>query len=105
MKLQVIKSHNGQPEYILLPIKVYVTLRPAIEKVLAEKEDVYLPFDVEDYIDNPITLARIKAHLTQQELAKLMGVSQAYISKIERQTQVTPKLLNKVNHALANKKK
>ncbi|HHF7345999.1 TPA: helix-turn-helix transcriptional regulator [Legionella feeleii] len=33
-----------------------------------------------DYVDNPVALARIQAGLTQEELASLMGVTQAYIS-------------------------
>lgn len=66
----------------------------------ALKED-YVPFVVEDYVDNPIALARIKAHVTQGELARRMKVSQAYISKIERQDRVTPKLLMRIKAALA----
>lgn len=60
----------------------------------------YVPFDPADYVDNPIALARIKAGITQEELAIRMKVTQAYISKIERQSKVTAKLLNKVKIAL-----
>lgn len=60
----------------------------------------YITFDPADYIDNPIALARIKASMTQEELAKRMGVTQAYISKIESQDKVTAKLLQKVKIAL-----
>ncbi|MGB6977176.1 MAG: helix-turn-helix transcriptional regulator [Gammaproteobacteria bacterium] len=72
-----------------------------IPVILYTKKD-YVPFELVDYVDNPIALARIKAHITQEELAKRMGVSQAYISKIERQTKVTPKLLLKVKKCLVN---
>lgn len=104
MTLQKIKSLNGKDEYVLLPIAVYRALRKEIEDKL-EGDDAgdYLPFAVEDYVDNPVALARIKAHVTQEELAKRMKVSQAYISKIESQAKVTPKVLLKVRTALAGK--
>ena len=60
----------------------------------------YTPFDPADYVDNPIALARINAGITQEELAKCMGVTQAYINKIESQDKVTAKLLKKVKEAL-----
>jgi len=105
MKLQIIKSVDGKDEYVLLPVEVYQSLHQEIKKELMvlEKLDDYVQFKPEDYIDNPITLARIKAHLTQEELAKRMAVSQAYISKIERQEKVTAKVLDKVKAALKKK--
>lgn len=60
----------------------------------------YVAFDPADYVDNPIALARIKAGITQAELAKRMKVTQAYISKIEGQDSVTAKILQKVKAAL-----
>ena len=56
---------------------------------------------LENYVDNPIALSRMKAHITQKELAERMGVTQAYISKIERQEKVTLKLLERVNLVLS----
>lgn len=41
--------------------------------------------------------------MTQQELAKKMKVTQAYISKIESQDTVSAKLLQKVKKALQKK--
>lgn len=106
MTLQKIKSVDGKDEYVLLPISIYNALRHEIEDELAgveaanESDDEYIPFVLEDYVDSPIALARIKAHVTQQELATRLGVTQAYISKIERQIKVTPKLLARVQAAL-----
>ena len=60
----------------------------------------YILFDPADYVDNPVALARIKAHVRQTELAKRIGVSQAYISKIESQMRVSPKVLAQVYKAL-----
>ena len=107
LNIQIIKSLTGKPEYVLIPVSVYNALREDIEDELAGLEAIagkggdYTPFAVEDYVDNPVVLARIKAKVTQGRLAKRMGVSQAYISKIEHQDKVTPKLLAKVKAALA----
>ena len=103
MSLQIIKSVDGKDEYVLLPITVYHALHDQINARLTKLEgysDDFVPFDPEDYLDNPIALARIKAGITQAELAKRMKVSQAYISKIETQDTVTAKLLQKVKKAL-----
>ena len=107
MTLQTIKSIDGKDEYVLLPISVYNALKEEIEDELAgveastDSDDEYIPFVLEHYIDNPVALARIKAHVTQQELAERMGVSQAYISKVEHQVKVTPKMLERVQAVLA----
>lgn len=105
MNLQVIKSVDGKDEYVLLPISVYNALRDQINERLkkTKKSSDYITFDPADYIDNPIALARIKANITQEELAKRMNVSQAYISKIEALDKVTVKILQKVKMALDKK--
>ncbi len=100
MNLQIIKSTKGQPEYVLLPILIYSRLRQQIEKELTKSKDDYELFDAADYIENPVMLARVKKHLTQLELAEIMGVSQAYISKIENRQKVSYKLIKKVHNAL-----
>ena len=111
VSLQVIKSVEGKPEYVLIPVAVYQALREEIEdeiaglKAAAQKGEGYVPFAVEDYVSNPVSLARIQANVTQEQLAERMGVSQAYVSKIENQAKVTGKLLAKVDAALAKKKK
>ena len=102
MNLQTIKSLDGKVEYILLPLAAYKALRHQITEQLKqtqESED-YEIFDPADYVDNPVALARIRVGLTQEELAKLMGVTQAYVSKIENQEKISVKLLNKVHGAL-----
>lgn len=106
MTLQTIKSIDGKDEYVLLPVTVYKALKEKIENELAgleaatRKGDGYVPFVLEDYVDNPAALARMKAHITQKELARRLGVTQAYVSKIERQGKVTPQLLARVEAAL-----
>jgi len=98
MTLQIIKSIEGKEEYVLLPIAAYKTLKREIDRVL----DEYEPFVLEDYVKSPVALARIKADLSQLELAELMGVSQAYISKLESSSKVSAKTLSKVRQAIDN---
>lgn len=102
MNLQVIKSIEGKDEYVLLPIKIYNALQNQITERMKKikNSSEYVTFDPADYVDNPIALARIRAGLTQAELAKRMKVTQAYISKIEKQDSVTAKMLQKVKIAL-----
>ncbi|HSW75889.1 MAG TPA: helix-turn-helix transcriptional regulator [Candidatus Saccharimonadales bacterium] len=69
-------------------------------KVSILKNDDYIPFKVENYVDNPVALARINAGITQEELAKRMKVTQAYISKLEAQDKVTAKVVKKVKDAI-----
>lgn len=101
MSLQIIKSADGKDEYVLLPISIYNALRDQIKAKLNNND--YITFDPADYVDHPIALARIKYGITQEELAKRMKVSQAYISKIECQDKVTAKMLHKVKMALVKK--
>ncbi|MBU1666233.1 MAG: helix-turn-helix transcriptional regulator [Gammaproteobacteria bacterium] len=106
MTLQTIKSLDGKDEYVLLPMTVYRSLQDEIAQAMAKprtlaEDDAYQPFALEDYVDNPVALARMKAQVTQQELASRLGVTQAYISKVERQEKVTPRLLERVRSALA----
>lgn len=106
MTLQKIKSIHGKDEYVLLPIAVYRVLKDQIEKELAtceanrDDEQSYEPFVLEDYVDNPVALARIKAGITQEQLAQRLGVSQAYVSQIERRNNVTSKVLERVHTAI-----
>ncbi len=103
MNLQTIKSLDGKVEYVLLPVATYNALHPQITEQLKHQDNEdYELFNPADYIDNPVALTRIQAGLTQEELAKQMGVTQAYISKIENQEKVTFKMLSKVKQALDN---
>lgn len=97
MNLQRIKAMDGRDEYVLLPINAYEFLKKQIDKVLDED---YTNFELEEYVKNPVAIARIRAGLTQGELAERLGVSQAYISKIENQVTVPLKLMQKINVSL-----
>jgi len=74
MKPQIIYE-NERPAFVVLPYQDYIKL--------AADDDELIPFDVADYIANPIKAARIEAGLTQAELAERLEVSQAYIAKVE----------------------
>ena len=102
MSFQIIKSVDGQVEYVLLPISVYEALSGDIKRELKKnhRESDYVSFKLTDYVDNPVALARIEADVTQEELAKHMKVTQAYISKIENQKKVSAKVLRKTMAAL-----
>lgn len=107
MNLQIIKSIDGKAEYVLLPVQIYNSLRNEIELALKKKysNEDYTHFELTDYVDNPVALARINAGITQEALAKLMEVTQAYISKLEAQDKVTAKVLKKVKVAIESIKK
>lgn len=105
MNLQIIKSIDGKTEYVLLPIEIYNTLTQEFKKKIKCAENNYVSFDPADYVDNPVALARINAGMTQKELAKRMHVTQAYISKIENQDKVSPKILKKIKEVLVEHKK
>lgn len=111
MNLQTIKSLDGKEEYVLVPVAVYRALKADIESKVAKlikqpakasggKDGDYVPFVLEDFVENPVSLARIKAGLSQAELAERLGVSQAYISKVEAQDTVSAKLMQRVSEAL-----
>ncbi len=99
MNLQTIKSLGGQDEYVLLPIAAYQQLKPQIDFLLTKND--YVNFELTDYVSNPAARIRIEAGLTQEELAKLLNVSQAYISKVERQSAISQKLLLKIQKAIS----
>ena len=77
MTLQKIKSINGKDEYVLLPMPVYHALKKQIEYELAayetgqDNDQKYVPFILEDYVDNPVAVARIKAGITQEQLENI----------------------------------
>jgi predicted transcriptional regulator len=64
------------------------------------KSSDYVPFAIEDYVDNPVALTRINAGITQEKLAKRMKVTLAYIGKLEGQSEVSAKVLKKVKAAI-----
>jgi ribosome-binding protein aMBF1 (putative translation factor) len=66
-------------------LKNEIDERVATPRKRPKKGSDYVQFVLEDYVDNPVALARIKARLKQEDLDERMDVSQAYISKIENQ--------------------
>ena len=68
---------------------------------LTRDENELLPFIVRRYVESPIKALRIEASVSREELAQRLGVTQGYISKIERPGhKVTDKLKARVEVAL-----
>ena len=107
MTLQKIKSIQGKDEYIQLPIAVYRVLKDQIEKELVvceanrDDEQACEPFVLEDYVDNPVALARIRAGITQEQLAQRLGASQSCVSQMERRDNITSKMLEPVHAVIS----
>lgn len=104
MDLQTIKCLNGSDEYVLLPVSVYKRLQAAIDDAMENQQvlDAVDPGPAQR-TNNPVTLMRIRAGLKQKELADLLDVSQAYISKIERNETVSERVLSRVRAALQSR--
>jgi len=69
------------------------------------KKDKKVRFQLHEYVKNPVALWRMSEGITQEELAKRMGVSQAYISKLESKTVVSDKALKEFYKVLNMSKK
>jgi|GEM_PF-651814 len=103
---QYFYDKNGRPTFVLVPYKKYLRLtgtQSSLHKIQTESELV--PFEISHYIKNPIRVARVKAGLTQLQLAKRLKVTQGYISKIEsRNFAVSDTLMAKINTVLKQQK-
>lgn len=95
-KPQIIYEHD-KPAFVVIPYDDYLELTNQ-----DKEEDEFIPFKLDDYIQNPIRVARIQANLSQQELAERLKVTQGYISRIEgRSFKVSDKLMHKIKSVLA----
>lgn len=95
-KPQIIYEHN-KPAFAVIPYAEYMELIGNTK----DNDDEYIPFILNDYIQNPIRVARIQANLSQQDLAERLNVTQGYISRIEgRNFKVSDKLMLKIKTVL-----
>lgn len=99
MNAQIIYDATGKhPEFAVLPWAEYQKL------ITAEHENETIPFDVANYINNPIKVARLKANWTQVQLAEALEVTQAYIGKIERSSySPTAQLIERITRVINSK--
>ncbi|GAB6040802.1 helix-turn-helix domain-containing protein [Endothiovibrio diazotrophicus] len=94
-KPQIIYD-DGQPAFAVIPYEEYLRLTGK-----PDDENELIPFQVGSYVENPVKAMRIEAGIRQEELADRLGVSQGYISKIERRShKVTGRLMARVEEAL-----
>jgi hypothetical protein len=104
MSIQVIKKKR-KADYVIIPYDEFIAYANEdlidaayIQDILSDPvEGEIMDFDFGDYVDNPVHLRRLKAGLTQKELAEKMGVTQAYVSKLEKSDSVSAKALKKVS--------
>jgi|AP82_1055514.scaffolds.fasta_scaffold74942_2 hypothetical protein len=104
MSIQVIKKKQ-KADYVIIPYDEFIAYANEdlidaayIQDILSDPvEGEIMDFDFGDYVDNPVHLRRLKAGLTQKELAEKMGVTQAYVSKLEKSDSVSAKALKKVS--------
>lgn len=111
MGLQIIRNMSGEEEYVLLPITVYQALRPAIDEQLSTlniadpdaNEEPQTSAYAEPFIKNPITRMRLRAGLKQKDLAELLEVTQAYVSKVENSDKVSARVIARVRSAMQSR--
>lgn len=109
MSIQVIKK---KADYVVIPYYEFMEYADEdlidaayIQEILQDPEEGQITdFDFADHVTNPVNLMRLRAGVTQRELAEEMDVSQAYVSKLERSEHVTPKAQKKVVEHLQKEK-
>jgi ribosome-binding protein aMBF1 (putative translation factor) len=106
MNFNTVEALGGQ-RFVLFPADDYARIEKEVQALLRKQVKLTPqtkldsePFVLTDYVRNPVALARIKAGVTQVELAKRLNVSQPYIAKLEAQGRVSKEKLNQVSAVL-----
>lgn len=105
---QILKDLYGRNQFVVIPYAVYERLQDRINDELeAQRQAVAVSSAMEDDENfsgapfrNPVTLMRMRAGLKQKELAEALGITQAYVSKMENAETVSPRFIGKVREAL-----
>lgn len=101
-KAQVIFD-RGKPAFVVIPYDDYMALSGSRARRTGKKDE-FVPFVLNEYIQNPVRVLRIEAGLNQSQFAKRLGVSQGYVSRIEgRNYKVSDQLLARARAALKRK--
>lgn len=97
MSVQIIKK-NGKPEWVVIPFSEYQKLQEALEdaedrkdiekslKTIQNGKELTVPGEVTFAIldgVNPVRVWREYKQIKMSELAKMVGISSAYLSQIE----------------------
>ena len=97
---QIINNRLGNPEYVLVPFEEYLQLTKQSKINLAEG----VPSQVVDLIFDkkysPARAWREYLHLTQEECAQKLGISQAAYSQLETSNNPRKTTRNKLATAL-----
>lgn len=109
MQPQIIRNLQGDEEFCVLPITVYERLKDKInlelELLASASSDSFSdednsPTSSDSVISNPVTMMRLRAGIKQKDLAEQLGVTQAYVSKIENSDSVSPRFVARVRTAI-----
>lgn len=104
---QIIKDIYGRDQFVVIPVSVYERLKERIDAEYDAQRQAAAISAVEDddefaptALRNPVTLMRMRAGLKQKELAEALGITQAYVSKMENAESIPPRFIGKVRAAL-----
>lgn len=103
VNVQFINNEEGKPLYVVIPYKTWFKMRLQLAEVSDENEDEWedIPYESDEYDDvgipgevsmimtqQQVSLQaawRILRGLSQQEVAKKLGISQSAVSQLEAQ--------------------
>lgn len=104
---QIVKDIYGRDQFVMIPVSVYERLKERIDAEYDAQRQAAAIAAVEDEdgyaatpLRNPVTLMRMRAGLKQKELAEALGITQAYVSKMENAETIPPRFIGKVRAAL-----
>ena len=106
--IEIIKDESGKPEFAKVPYEDWQDMQDAIEAgriidLIERGEMETFPARVVDALlddENPVKVFRKHREMTQFDLAKAVGVTQAFISGIEKGKDCSIDVIKKIATAL-----